>query len=225
LALAGALAIGIWYLPPSPRPEKAFLRLLRRFFRHAEFIVSHLALERDKRKGLTWRWRSVLYQNDLLELPGKLGSWGAMIDQRAFPGIRPEQVQALVTSLQALAFQIKALVEAREQPQNDLLVRELLSEVRAWRIAIEAVFRRWAEKLEVDPPGSELEQRLSARLDRLEQRINDTLSHAETSAISNEDYQNFYRLLGSYRGVSDAMVALAKANGDVSLASWQEARF
>jgi len=66
---------------------------------------------------------------------------------------------------------------------------------------------------------------LSARLHRLEQRINDSLSHAETNAISNEDYQNFYRLLGSYRGVSDAMVALAKANGDVSLATWQEARF
>jgi len=225
LALAGALAIGIWSLPPSPRPEKVFLRLLRRFFRHAEFIVSHLALEQDKRKGLAWRWRSVRYQNDLLELPARLGSAGAMIDPRAFPRNHPEKVQALVTSLQVLALRIKALVEAREQPQNDLLVRGLLSEVRAWRIAIEAVFRRWTEKLEVDPPGSELEQRLSARLHRLEQHISDTLSHAETSVISNEDYQNFYQLLGSYRGVSDAMIALAKANGDVSLASWQEARF
>jgi len=106
LALAGALAIGIWYLPPSPRPEKAFLRLLRRFFRQAEFIVSHLALERNKRKGLAWRWRSVLYQNDLLELPAKLGSWGAMIDPRAFPRNHPEKVQVLVTSLQILALRI-----------------------------------------------------------------------------------------------------------------------
>jgi len=220
-----ALLVVTSYIPFSPRPEKAFLRLLRRFFRQAEFIVSHLALGRDQRRGMAGRWWTVLYQNDLLELPAKLGSWGAMIDPRAFTRNRPEQVQALVTSLQVLALRIKALVEAREHPQNDLLVRELLAEVSAWRIAIEAIFQRWAESLEVDPSGADLEQRLSARLHRLEQRINDTLGLAEANVISNEDYQNFYRVLGSYRGLSEAVLALAKANGDVSLVTWQEARF
>jgi len=62
-------------------------------------------------------------------------------------------------------------------------------------------------------------------LHRLEQRINESLSLAEASVISNEDYENFYRVLGSYRGLSDAMLALAKTNGDVSLVTWQEARF
>ena len=219
-----ALLVVTSYIPYSPRPEKAFLRLLRRFFRHAEFIVAQLALDRDQRKGMAGRWWTVLYQNDLLELPAKLGTWGAMIDPRAFPRNRPEQVQALVTSLQVLALRIKALVEARKHPQNDLLVRELLAEVRAWRIAIEAIFQRWAKRLEVDP-GADLEQRLSARLHRLEQRINESLSLAEASVISNEDYENFYRVLGSYRGLSDAMLALAKTNGDVSLVTWQEARF
>jgi hypothetical protein len=166
-----------------------------------------------------------MYQNDLLELPGKLGSWGAMIDQRAFPEIDAGQVQALVTSFQGLAFRIKALVDAREHPQHDLLVRELLAEVSAWRIAIEAIFHRWADRLEVDPLGDELEQRLSARLHRLEQRINEVLSLTEANVLSHEDYENFYRVLGSYRGLSESMLALAKTNGDVSLARWQEARF
>jgi uncharacterized membrane protein YccC len=219
-----ALLVVTSYIPYSPRPEKAFLRLLHRFFRHAEFIVAQLALDRDQRKGMAGRWWTVLYQNDLLELPAKLGTWGAMIDPRAFPEIDAGQVQALVTSLQVLALRIKALVEARKHPQNDLLVRELLAEVRAWRIAIEAIFQRWAKRLEVDP-GADLEQRLSARLHRLEQRINESLSLAEASVISNEDYENFYRVLGSYRGLSDAMLALAKTNGDVSLVTWQEARF
>ena len=79
-------------------------------------------------------------------------------------------------------------------------------------------------QLEVDP-GADLEQRLSARLHRLEQRINESLSLTEANVLSNEDYENFYRVLGSYRGVSEAMLALAKTNEDVSLARWQEARF
>ena len=56
LAVASAVA----YFPNSPRPEKVFLRLLGRFFRQGEFLLSHLALDRDSNRGLVDRWRAVL---------------------------------------------------------------------------------------------------------------------------------------------------------------------
>ena len=112
------------YITTSPRPEKAFLRLLSRYFRHAEFLMARLALDSEHKKGLVGRWRAALYQSDLMELPEKLAVWGQHIDYRTFPDNTPEQVDALVTNLQALAYRIKELIEAREYPQADLLVRE-----------------------------------------------------------------------------------------------------
>ncbi len=70
IMLSLALAVATAYIPASPRPEKVFLRLLRRFFRHAEFLMSGLALDGQQQKGIARRWKSVLYRNDLLEFPG-----------------------------------------------------------------------------------------------------------------------------------------------------------
>ena len=94
--LVGALLFAMAYIPTNPRPEKVFLRLLRRFFRNAEFLISGLAPDGQRLKGITGRWRAVFYRNDLLELPAKLAACGQKIDYRAFPANAPEQVQALV---------------------------------------------------------------------------------------------------------------------------------
>jgi uncharacterized membrane protein YccC len=144
LALAGALAIAIWYLPPSPRPEKQFLHTLKRFFRHSDFLMSRLALDWDQNKGIVDHWKTIYYRSNLLELPQKLASWAGKIDHRAFPDNSPEQVQALVTSLHALAHRIKALAAMRDLPQADLLVKELLDDVRAWRLIAEQQLQLWA---------------------------------------------------------------------------------
>jgi uncharacterized membrane protein YccC len=223
-ALVLALLAVTAYIPFSPQPEKAFVRLLRRFFRHAEFLMSRLALDQDRRKVIVGRCKTALYRNDLLELPGKLGMWGAMIDHRLFPGTSPEQVQALVTSLQALAYRINALVDAREYPQAELLVRELKDDVRAWRLAIEGLFQSWA----ADPAfasGGDLQERLVAVLAKLESRIDTTFDKVEQGKLGAGDYENFYRLLGSYRGLSEAVVAHARLAEGIGWDQWREARF
>jgi hypothetical protein len=226
IALSGALAIGIWYLPPSPRPEKVFLRLLARFFRHSEHLLSRLALDWDQKKGIGGRWKTALYQADLLELPQKLALWGGKIDQRAFPDNSPEQVQALVTSLEAFAFRIKALAETRGLPQADLLVRELLDDVRAWRLTAEEHLRLWANNpaLALDP-SAEMQDRLTARLAKLETRVEETFRLAGEGELSAEDYENFYRLLGSYRGLSEAGIGYARLAEKINWGQWCEARF
>ena len=76
IALAVGIAIVIWYVPPSPRPEKVFLRLLTRFYRHSEFLMSRMTLDWEQRMGWAGRLKLKLYQNDLLELPQKLSVWG-----------------------------------------------------------------------------------------------------------------------------------------------------
>jgi uncharacterized membrane protein YccC len=224
IALAIMLAIAIWYLPPSPRPEKMFLRLLARFYRHSEHLISRMALDWEQKKGWRGRWMIMLYQNDLLELPRNLSVAGGKIDHRLFPANTPEQVQTLVTSLHALALRLKNLVDVRKYPQASLLVQELMDDMRAWRLGIEELFQNWSDDPASEPDG-DLQNRLAVKLKEMETRINRTLSLAEQGELSDEDYKNFYRLIGSYRGLSESVVAHAKLTGSFDWAQWEEERF
>ena len=226
IMLSLALAVSTAYFPASPCPEKVFLRLLRRFFRHAEFLISGLAPDGQRLKGITERWRSVLYQNDLLELPGKLAAYGKQIDYRAFPDNTPEQVQTLVASLYALANQIKDLVEAGDYPQAELVQKRLLDDLRAWHQVIDARLQRRAD----DPtqyiePSANVRKRLTDRLAGLEASIEEIFTRSDNGELSTADYDSLYRLLGSYRGLSEAAIDYAQLADGINWAPWQEARF
>ena len=66
-----------------------------------------------------------------------------------------------------------------EHPQAELLVRELSDDVRPWRVLVQEQFRLWAEdpELEVEP-GVDAQERVTARLARLEARIAETFRQA-----------------------------------------------
>jgi uncharacterized membrane protein YccC len=214
------------YIPTSPRPEKAFLRLLRRYFRHAEFLMARLALDWERRKGLLGRWKTTLYRNDLLELPEKLAVWGQHIDYRTFPDNTPKQVEALVTNLQALAYRIKELIEARQYLQADLLVRELSDDLRAWRILVENRFQLWADNPTMAVElGGQVQERLTARLAKFETRLDETFRLVGEDDLRDEEYENAYRLLGGFRGLSEAMIAYARLADGMNWAQWREERF
>jgi uncharacterized membrane protein YccC len=224
LLLGIALAIGSEYIVPSPRPEKTFLRLLARFFRHSEFLMSRLALDWGQKGRLNGLWNTNYYNNDLLAIPPKLAKWGQRIDYRTFSNPSPEQVQALVTSLQALAYRIKALVEARQYPQSELLVRQLHDDLRSWRIRVENLFHRWSEN-PTDTPENDLQERFAKKLVTMEERIKETVDPASPGSLNEEDYENFYRLLGSFRGLSESVVGHARLAEQFDFTQWREARF
>lgn len=222
ITLAGAIA----YMTTSGRPEKEFLRLLRRFFRRSEFLIARMALDWEQEKGFAGRWKTALYRNDLLGLPEKLEALGPQIDYRLLPGSTPQQVQALVSNLHALAFRIEDLVEARRHPQSDLIVKPLLDDFKAWRTAIEERFQRRADETALPVgEGGDLEDRLKARLARMEARIGETFAEVGEGDLSVQDCGNFYRLLGSFRGLSEAAIGYGRLADKFNWAPWREARF
>jgi len=157
-------------------------------------------------------------------LPGKIGVWSKAIGQTRFSSNTPEQVRRLVTTLQGLNYRIEYLLETRETRQPGSFAREMKQSVHAWLASIESIFVSWS-----DTPGSEsavdLEQRLLAELGELEQRIDATIAQVDREALSEADGENFYRLLGAYRGVSEAAVAYAGNAASIDWAEWGEERF
>ena len=224
LLLGISLVLATEYLFTSPRPEKVFLRLLSRFFRHCEFLMSDLARDGGRGGRLVRIWKNAYYHKDLLELPPKLAKWGQQIDYRTFPNNTPEQVQALVANLQDLAYRIKPLVDAHKHPQAELLVSQLRDDLRTWRLKVEDQFHGWAE----DPTarlGEDLQARLAAKLTSMEARVVEVVDLVPHGELSDEDWKHFYRLLGSYRSLSEAVVGHACLAETVDFGQWREARF
>lgn len=74
---------------------------------------------------------------------------------------------------------------ARDNPQAGILVRDLLEDVRAWRLKMQALF----QALPRNPAAKTADE------------LSEGLAEGEISAA---DGEHFYRLLGAYRGVSEA---------------------
>ncbi len=219
-----ALLVVTWYIPYNRQPEKIFLRLLRRFFRQAGFLVSPPTLSLGQTTGAA-KWRERLRsRNDLLTIPNQIGTWGAMVDQRKYVEGSPEQLPMLATMLDMLGHRLQELFEARRNPQAQFLVQELGEYIRDWRFKVQEVF----QLLSQDPAAVKqeaLRTRLDSILEKMEARIKEALNKAGEGQISSRESENFYRLLGAYRGVSEAAVAFAGVAGRIDWKPWYEERF
>jgi hypothetical protein len=213
-----AIAAGTKYmLQISPGPEKDYLRLRSRFFQRGEAVMARLGPDWERGKQ---HWLLSGYLNDLSGLPEKLAMTAQFIDYRTFPQNKPEQVQALTANIEVIADKIRRLVEARGSYQVEQLGRQLQEDFRSWRTALEALFQRWAENRTAEPADD-----LQGRLTKIETRIAQTFAVAGEGQLSDEAYENFYRLLGSYRDLSEAAVGYAQLAHGFKRAQWQEARF
>jgi hypothetical protein len=59
----------------------------------------------------------------------------------------------------------------------------------------------------------------------METGINETFNRIKPDKLNDEDYVNFYRLVGTYRGLSEALVGYAQFAQGINWTPWREARF
>ena len=217
LALGVALLWGVAVITTSPRPEIGFLRRLDRFFTSCEYLVSRPWSPGAKLTRFE-RWRRAFHAREVASLPAKLAPWSTGID-KALPGAAPGQLQSVLASLQALADRVQEWVAARELPQAQLIAKELSDDVSEWRGKLQGVFKSYETEA-----ADVLKERLNARLAHLEKRIEEAVNKAAVEADDHEA-ENLYRVLGAYRGVSEAALAYAHAVGGIDWGRWREARF
>jgi uncharacterized membrane protein YccC len=199
------------YFPWSPRPERRFMRLLGRYFRSSEYLMS--ATRWDPSRSATWldHWKKAFHAREVATLPAKLGSWAPHLDNWALSSTSMEQVQTL-------------MMGESDKPQAAFLVQQLLEDIRAWRIGIQTSFKRLA----AGPPagGQEvLRERLAQTLDKLEVRIKEAVDNSPDAQHSERDAESFYRLLAAYSAVSTALVEYVDNAAAIDWVPWHEERF
>ncbi len=208
----------------SFRAEHVFLRLLGRFFRACAYLVSTLQWDPPTRRRsgsvsgaccISATWQAV---------PGKLAIWGSALPAAALGQSTTEQMQAVVDSLQALAYRMQDLIETRATPQSQVLARELLSQVRAWRVGLQDIFCNLSQHPEA-ADFADFRSRLDAMLERLEEQIEKAVAGADQASTATRENENSIRLLGAFRGVSEELVNFARQSGGIDWARLREARF
>ena len=211
-------------IPFSPLPEQVMLRLLRRFFRSSDYLLSDRYRHSADAPAWLARWKNDFHNRELASLPQKMGTWAAHIDPNALPGTTREQVQHLVSRLQILTYRLQELLEARKDPQSPELVQEFLGDFQDWRQRVQETL----ERLSLNPTSAEqavLRGKLDKLVERLELRIREAMDNMPEASLDASEGEHFYRILGAYRGVSEALVDYAGSTDNIDWARWREERF
>ncbi len=211
------------YVLGSPRPEKAVLRLLDRFFYSARFLMSR------KVPGALYfsfleRWRIAFHLRQLHSMPAKISAWSKAIDGNYFSDNSPEQTQALVVSIQTLVYRIEQFLETSVVYRPEPLSLELREDVKTWHSSLENIFEKWSRAPEAEPVTA-LKQRLETGLNRLEEQIESVVNREDGGEVGRQEGEDFFRLIGGYRGVSEAALTYAGAAQVINWSQWREERF
>ena len=206
------------YIPFSPRPEQAFMRLQSRFFRSCEYLISRYSATQNRPLSFWERRRKAFHLREIKTLPNKILARGGAIRTALLPGGSKEQIDAISTHFQVTGMRIQALLESHSNPPAQFFIDELLTDSRAWRLTMQEAFQSLSKQSIIEN-GTGFRNKLRKITGHLEARIETVLNKTDYDEISEMDRDSFYRLLGAYRGISDALL---EHSGNARLIDWEE---
>jgi hypothetical protein len=222
--LSFLLVYALSYLLGSSRPEKVMLKMTKRFFRSAQFIISQMIREPDDKPSWIEQWKLAYYCNEMATLPAKLEAWGKSIDSRLFPNTSQEDIGQLVTSLRSLLYRFEELQPAKHSNQfNQTTSGQFVADLRKWAAELEFTFEQWSERPDASGDGHR-RQKIKARLPAFEHRTEEFLMRLD-DGTPEDARENLCRLLGGFRGLSQATLNYARVRHHVDWDQWREERF
>jgi hypothetical protein len=85
------------------------------------------------------------------------------------------------------------LIETRATPQSQLLARDLLSQVHAWRVGLQDIFRNLSQHPEA-ADFADFRSRLDAMLGRLDEQVKKAIAGQDRASIATREKENSMRL-------------------------------
>jgi len=212
---------GMSYLTNSPRPEKALLLLVSRFFKSAKYMISEQTGDTESRSFLD-QYKIAFYQYELHTLPVKINAWGKAIDKELFPNTDYKKIEALVNALEVLVLRMETLMEAKRGSQKNTLI-ELIETGSNWNQRLVRTFESWDKIPQEEVKGYSSDLVLK-RMEELEEKLKDFVTDNEDKMNEEEGIQ-FYYLLGGYRGVTEATLSYVSVADQLDWKQWKEERF
>jgi hypothetical protein len=218
------VVIGCAYVLGSPRPEKMFMRMIRRYFHSADYVLQAMARPRGQRSGWLNTYRLAFHTREISSLPAKLQLWGGQIRQHDFPANSPAQIELLINGLAGLSYRLEELLALKDVPQAPLLANELFEQIHSWRAFMQQGFAQIARG-DGAAEAESLIAGLNERLAGIEQSMDAVLASLAGEQLGETELEHAYKLLGAYRGVASAATAWIAVAQQVNWAQWHEEVF
>lgn len=211
--------------PISFRPEDVVRRLIRRFGRSLVAVLD--GMKWDEPSANTWLARQLrlYHMNQLRTLPRRIDIWINKLPPAAARESDIEALKHLADNLHALAYRTGELVELRAKDAEEIWVERLREEVGGWRHGIENVVNELLDQRNVSDLA-EVEARLDRKLKTIEKIVADAaVQDAAKSELRIEGTAHMQRVLSAYRGISKAVLGVARRSTEVGWQRLFEPRF
>jgi len=215
------------YMLGSPRPEKAVLKRMQRYYKSAQFLTSAIASEKHIDQYSIWmKFKIAFYRYELKTLPAKIKSWSAAINHKHFPENSPETIEDLLISLHTLSSSFDEWFLSNSLQQTPLMFNETKEELDNWRRGIEGVFRNYKHNYD-SSLSNPMQEALNQHIRNLEEIVNRHAKQIEESkgSLSEQEKMNLFRLVGSYQGLSHALISYASIADQINWQHWEEEVF
>ena len=208
------------YIPFSPRPERVIVRLLKRYFRSAECVLSTVSQPGDSGRA---SWRLAFHRYELATLPDKLNTWVAHANAGCLGTSSVQQLPAMTGSLQRLTYRLQDVMDFRGRVHTTQRAAAMRKEMHQWQ----SQFSETLQELAADPSaGRRLARgRLKDLLTRAEDHMTVIMKPEASRNVSNPDLENVYGLLAAYRSSSQAVAEYVTATDPIDWTRWHQERF
>jgi hypothetical protein len=215
----GFVALAYQFFTPL-RPERTLMLWIDRFFHGcAQFTEGFGARGRgDRNQARASRIHCL--QSMVLPAPAKIQAAQQHLDQKLFPDDSSENIERLHDFMQSISYRLQSLEIVFDQvdSRSPELHESLAPTLGRLRDLIQDVFRRWAKPqsaLRSEDHSKSLQQvsrELQIQLDALR-------TNTDEQQLSEQALADRYTVLGSVRGLIDAMTGTQEA---IKRINWQQ---
>ncbi len=146
------------------------------------------------------------------------------INHKHFPENSPDIIGDLLLSMVTLSYSIEEWFLSNHLHQTKLLLPETVKELAKWEKELENVCKDYHDDLD-SSLSVQIEDALESHINILEGIVNKNLDKIKQLSISSQEKENFYRLLGSYYGLSHSLISYAAAAEQINWKHWEEEFF
>ncbi len=221
VVLAFSFTFVLSYIIGSSRPEKVALSMLHRYFKNAELLLFELQSDEN---SFIKKLKLEYYFYELKTLPGKIDAWTKAINHLNFPQNDSQKVEHLITNIYFLSVSFEELAKSRKISQADRISKETQHEIHKWSMAIKEIFKEYSLNLDKDP-SLYMQEGLKRYRENLETSINKNLSEFKQSEISKQEKEHTYQVIGSYMGLTIALISYAQVARTVKFNTWYDEYF
>ena len=221
LVLAFAFTFVFSYMVSTSRPEKAALSMLHRYFKNGELLLSEL---QSNKNSFIKKLKIEYYSYEVRTLPDKIEGRTKLINHLNFSENDSEKVEQLISNIYFLSTAFEVLTKSRKLSQTAQISKETHHEIHKWNKAIKKIFKNYSSDLDKDPSLS-AQNRLKKHREKAEISINKHFTDAKLSKVSNQERAHFYQLIGSYQGLTEALIAYENVAHTVRLNNWKDEYF